>query len=730
MRPRPLLAALAAARQLGAAEPFSQARTTTNVRAAQDSPESRPGSCKTAGLCSAAGCIHTATYVRPRTYGHVHTAYSNFTGIDARLLQGRWCTGPLAAGHLRTTTYVRPCYVRIACSRFTAIEANLLQRRWCTGPLAAGHLRTNTYARPRTYDLFQKHRNRGHTLAGPLVRWAAGRWPPTYDQVRMYVHVRTACYNCTGIDARLLQGRWRTGPLAAGHLHTTTYIRPHTYDHVRTTTYVRPVPDSPASKQGSCSAAGPQGHWPLATYIRPRTYDHVRTTTYVRLAPHAPASMPGSCKVAGAQGRWQVATYVRPRTYVRPVPDSPGSTPGSCRAAGAQGRWPLATHVRPHAYGLRTTYSRRTGIETRLLQSRWCTEPLAAGHLRKYVGPPTHGLFQIHQNRSQALAAPLVHRAAGRWLFTYDHIRTHDHVRTTCSRFTGIDAWLLQRRCSQGRWPLVPRAAGLWPPTYDQVRTACSKCTGIEATLLHGRWSTGPLAAGHLRTTTTYIRFQIHRDRSQASAGPLVHRATGRWPPTYDHVRTACSRFTGIEARLLQSRLCKGPLAAGHLRPTTYVRPVPDAPESKPGSCRAAGAQGRWPLATYVRLHTYGLFQIHRNRSQASAEPLVHRAAGRWPPTYDHVHTSCSRFTGIEARLLQSRWSTQCGWPLATYRRLVPDAPESKPGTCMAAGAQGRWPLDTYVRPRTHGLFQIHRNRGQALAEPLEHRAAGRWPPT
>ena len=164
-----------------------------------------------------------------------------------------------------------------------------------------------------------------------------------------------------------------------------------------------------------------------------------------------------------------------------------------------------------------------------------------------------------------------------------------------------------------------------------------------------------------------------------------MHWATGRWPPTHDHVRTACSRFTGIEARLLQGRWCTWPPAAGHLRTTTYGRPVPDSPEYKPGSCKAAGAQGHW----------------------------------LWPPTYDHVRTACSRFTGIQARLLQGRWCTE---PLAAGHHVRPrtnglfQIHRTRGQVLQGCGAQGRWPLATYVRPRADDLFQIHRNRSQALA--------------
>ena len=306
-----------------------------------------------------------------------------------------------------------------------------------------------------------------------------------------------------------MQRRWCTGPLTAGHLCTATYVRP--------------VPDAPESRPRSCRVAVRRavGRWPS-------TYDHVRTTTYVRPVPQAPASKPHSCTAAGAQCRWPLATYVRPRTY---------------------------DHVR-------TAGSRFTGIEARLLQRRWCTGTLAAGHLHTttYVLPRTYGLFQIHRNRRpghllmttyaryglfhmhrhrcQALAAPRVHRAAGRGPLTCDHMRTAMYVYVACSRCTGTRGHTLAGL-------LVRWAAGRWPPTYDQVRT-------------------------------------------------------------YVHVRTACSNCTGIDARLLQGRWCTGPLAAGHLHTTTYARPVPDAPDWRPGSCSAAGAQGLWPLATYVRPRTYG----------------------------------------------------------------------------------------------------------------------------
>ena len=328
-----------------------------------------------------------------------------------------------------------------------------------------------------------------------------------------------------------------------------------------------------------------------------------------------------------------------------------------------------------------TACSRFAAIEARLLQRRWCTGPLAAGHLRTttYARPVPDA-----PGSKPGFCRVAVHRAAGRWPPTYDYIRT------ICSRFTRIKARLLQSGWCTGpvalghlrtttyirpvpehqdrgqafAEPLLHRATGRWPPTYAHVQTACSTCTGIEARLLHGRWSTGPLAAGHLHTSTyvrprTYGLFQVHRHRCQALARSLVHKATGRWPPTYDHVRT-----------------------------TTYVRPrMYGLLHMHRHRCLALArslvhrAAGKWP-PTYDHVRTYGLFQIHRNRRQALAGSLVLRAAGCWPPAYDHVHTT-------------------------TYVRPVPDSPASKPGSCTAAGAQGRWPLATYVRPRTHGLFQI-----------------------
>ena len=227
---------------------------------------------------------------------------------------------------------------------------------------------------------------------------------------------------------------------------------PPTYNHVRTATYVRPVPDSPESKPHPCRAAGAQGHWPLATYVRtttyvrPRTYGlfqntgidakllrdrwstgtlaagHLHTTTHILPRTYGLFQIHRNRNL-GLAGPWSTgplaAGHLRTTTYARPVPDAPESKPGSCRFAGAQGRWPLATYVQTRTHdNVRTT---------------------------KYVRPVPHAPASMPGSCSVAGAQGLLYR----WPFKYDH------VRTACSRFTGIEARLLQGRCTQGRWPLA-----------------------------------------------------------------------------------------------------------------------------------------------------------------------------------------------------------------------------------------------------------------------------------